>query len=118
MFSTTYSSVCCKCSQRFQSTSDQLFIELYVTSNDLNLNDKLEEYFNMSELIGIHCAGSCKQVTQAEKRNQLTDGTATKFLLVILSRAIQTAGGFAVNRSNIKATNDVFIRLVKQDLPF
>ena len=90
--------------------TDQLYIELDIPPNDLNLNEKMEEYFNMSELIGVHCDGDCQQVTQVEKRNQLTDATDTMFLLVILSRAIQTADGFAVNENKVEATNDVFIR--------
>ena len=109
-FSTTNSSICCACEQKMQSTSEQLYIELFVPPDNSNLNEHIEEYFNMSELLGRVCEDGCKAFTQAEKRNQLTGGSQTKFILVILARGIASEDGFSSNRNKVLATNDVFIR--------
>ena len=78
--------------------------------NNTNLNDHIEEYFNTSELVGKRCDGGCNKFVQAETRNQLTLGTQTKFLLVLLSRAMQINESGHLNTNKIVATGDLFIR--------
>ena len=110
MFSTSHSTICCSCNHRVQSMTDQLYIELDVPPDNSNLNDYIEEHFNTSDLIGKLCDGGCSKFTQSEKRTQITDSTHVKFLLVVLSRGIQTEHGFGLNKNRTIATNDVFIR--------
>ena len=80
-----------------------------VPPNNTTLSDHLEEYFNTSELVGRNCEDDCQKYVMAETRNQLTLGSQTKFLLVILSRGMDTGAGSHFNSNKTVATNRLFI---------
>ena len=108
--STTYSSVCCSCNGKVQHVKEEMYVELPVPPNNTNLNDHIEEYFNTGELVGRPCEDGCRRFVQGEARNQLTLGSQTKFLLVLLSRAMDSNEGGRINTNKTIATNDLFIR--------
>ena len=106
---TKYSSVCCSCDVKVEHESEQLYLELSVPANNSNLNDHIEETYNTASLFGRVCDG-CKQFTQAEVRNQISLASGTKFILILLSRAMNSVEGFFLNDNKVVATDDLFIR--------
>ena len=93
-----------------QSETEQLYIELPVPPNNTRLNHYLEDYFNASDLVGRQCEADCQTFVQAEQRNRLTSGDQTKFILILLSRAMRTADGFELNQNKTISTDELFIR--------
>ena len=83
---------------------------MQVPPDNANLNKYIEEYFNTSDLVGQVCEDGCRKITQAETRNQLTSAANSKFLIILLARAVETEEGYEINRNKIISTNDVFIR--------
>ena len=110
VFSTSYTSICCGCNYEFKTETDHPYLHLQIPPDNANLNEYIEEYFNTSALVGRVCEDGCRKFTQAETRNQLTSAADSKFLIVLLTRAVETEGGYEINRNKIIATNDVFIR--------
>ena len=109
-FKTIYSSVCCSCNHLVEVEAHQTYIELPVPQNNSCLNKSIEDYFNTRDLIGKVCEGGCKMITQAEIRNQLSSLAEAEFIVVILSRVMQEPERCYLNRSNVTATEDMFIR--------
>ena len=95
---TKYSSVCCSCDVKVEHESEQLYLEVSVPEDNSNLNDHIEERYNTASLIGRVCDG-CKQFTQAEVRNQISLASRTKFILILLSRAMNSIEGFSLNKN-------------------
>ena len=105
-----HSSVCCSCENNVQSENEQLYLELPVPPDGSNLNFYIEEYFNTSDLVGRNCEDICNTYVQAEVRNQLSSGTDSRFLVVILSRGMRIAGRFHLNTNLINSTQNLFIK--------
>ena len=93
-FKITHSTSCNSCKRVYQSETTQLYVELPVPPNNSSLNDYIEEYFNTGSLVGKFCEDGCKNFIQAEKRSRLRLASETEFIIVILSRAIETIDGF------------------------
>ena len=73
------------------------------------LADYVEQFFNMSELVGLYC-DACQNFVQAEKRSTLTQANKAEFLIIILSRAVTTLDGYKLVDHKILPTNDLLIR--------
>ena len=56
----------------FNSENVHIYLELDVPQDDSNLNDYLEEYFNISTLVGQCCSDGCKKFNQMEKSLKIT----------------------------------------------
>ena len=84
-----------------------MYVELQVPSDNSNLSDCIEEFFNSSSLVGVYCETSCGSLVQAEKSSKVTCTAETEFITVILTRAVETLDGFKINKNT---TNDVLIR--------
>ena len=87
-----------------------MYIELQVPPDNSNLNEYIEDYFNSSLHVGSFCENGCQSLVQAEKRSTMTQNAETEYIIVILTRAVQTLDGFHLNKNQIRATNDIFIR--------
>ena len=92
------------------SETHQIYLELKVPPNNSSLSNALQDHFNKSSTIVKNCEACGKKSVEAEIKSQLTMASSTDFLLVILSRAIQTIEGFEINLNNVIATDDVYIR--------
>ena len=90
-----------------------MYLELPVPPNDSNLNDYIEDYFNGSSSVRFFCENGCNNDVQSKKRSTLTRAAETEFIVVILTRAVETLDGFELNRNRTIPTNDVLIRLVE-----
>ena len=102
-FKITHSTTCCGCNQIHQSETTQMYVELPVPPDNSSLNDYVEEHLNTSTLVGKFCEDGCQKFVQAEKRSRLTLASETEFLIVILTRAIETLDGFALVGNEIVA---------------
>ena len=109
-FEITHSTSCCSCNHINQSETTQMYVELQVPSDNSNLSDCIEEFFNSSSLVGVYCETSCGSLVQAEKSSKVTCTAETEFITVILTRAVETLDGFKINKNTTIATNDVLIR--------
>ena len=87
-----------------------MFVELQVPPDNSNLNEYVEEYLNSSSLVGVYCENNCRQLCQAEKSSKVTRNAETEFLIVILTRAVETLDGYQLNRNRTTVTNDILIR--------
>ena len=109
-FKLTHSTICCSCNHGNQSQTTQMYVEIPVPQDNSNLNDKVEEQLNTSTLVGLHCENLCEKFVQAEKSSKLTSVADTEFLIVVLTRGVETIDGFQMNRNRTVPTNDVLIR--------
>ena len=109
-FKLTHSTKCCSCSHGNQSQTTQMYVEVPVPQDNSNLNDKVEEHLNTSSLVGLHCENVCEKFVQVEKSTKLTSVAETDFLIVILTRGVETVDGFQMIKNRTIPTNDVFIR--------
>ena len=109
-FGMTHSTRCCSCGHVNQSETNQMFVEFQVPPDNSNLNEYVEEYLNSSSLVGVYCENNCRQLCQAEKRSKVTRNAETEFLIVILTRAVETLDGYQLNRNRTTVTNDILIR--------
>ena len=87
-----------------------MYVEIPVPPDQSNLNDYVEEYFNISSLVGLHCGNACQTFVQVEKNSKLTLSGETEFFTVILTRAVETMNGFQLVSNRTMATDDVYIR--------
>ena len=108
-FKTTHSTECLNCHAVNRSETTQLHVGLPVPSNNEDLNNHVEEYFNINELVGVRCE-NCKKLVQKEKGLKLTSVDEAEFLIVILQRTIETLDGYELVKDRTVATNDVYIR--------
>ena len=86
-----------------------MFVELQVPEENSNLNNCVEEYFNISSLVGKNCEEGCKNFVEAEKRTRLTRIVDTEFFIVVLTRGTQTLEGTVFNSNRTVATDDVVL---------
>ena len=96
-FKLTHSTICYSCNHVNRS-------------NNSSLNDQIEEDFNTSSLVGKFCEDGCQNFVQTEKSSRLTLASETEFLILILTRAMETLDGFKLVKNKIATTNDVFLR--------
>ena len=89
---------------------NQMYVELQVPQDNSNLKDSIEEYFNMSSMIGKFCETDCQTFVQSQKRSTISSIAETEFLIVILTRAIETMGGFEFNGKQAVSTDNVILR--------
>ena len=87
-----------------------MYVEVPVPEDNSNLNDKVEEHLNTSSLVSLHCENLCEKLVQAEKSSKLTSVAETEFLIVVLTRGVDTVDGFQIINNRTVATNDIFIR--------
>ena len=87
-----------------------MYIELDVPPDSCELSKSIDDYLNTSSLVGMRCESTCQRIVQKEKSSILTSNEEANFVLVLLSRAVGTVGGYQFNRNRTISTNDVHIR--------
>ena len=94
--------------QRFETS--EIFLEIDVPPTGSNLSSYVSEYLNTSSLIGKKCTSELDKLVQAEKRLRITSIRETEFIIVILTRSMQTDHGFKFMKNEVTVTEDMFIR--------
>ena len=108
-FKITHSNECLACNHLHTYETTELCIEIPVPPDNSNLNEYVEEYFNISNLVGLRCE-ACQQFVQKEQKSQLTDECEAEFIIVILDRGILTMDGYKLIKNITNPANNVFIR--------
>ena len=81
-----------------------------VPQHNSQLDEYIENFFNDKSRVENNCTESCKKLTLGEKRSTLTSVEDSKFITIILSRAVQTLDGYAFNQNKTVATSKILIR--------
>ena len=108
-FKITHSTRCLSCDHLYTHETELTYLEISVPPDNSDLNDSVEEFFNIAELVGKKCE-SCKKFVEAEKRNKLTQGSASEFILVILTRGSGSPENYHFVDNRTRPLNNVFIR--------
>ena len=101
-YSTTILTQCTLCkNETITNTREELYLEIDTPENNTRLNETIENYFTLGELVDYHCT-SCKKNIIARKRITLVNIKEMKYLIVILQRVnMLTNGEPYINRNNI-----------------
>ena len=109
-FKMTHSLECLGCNRMNKHNTEQMFIEIDVPPDNSNLSEYVEDYLNISSLVCIFCKDVCQKLCQKEKRTRLTLSSEAEFIVIILTRTVDTMDGKKLIRNKVNSTNDVFIR--------
>ena len=109
-FRLTQSIECCSCQEMQRFETSEIFLEIDVPPTGSNLSSYVSEYLNTSSLIGKKCTSELDKLVQAEKRLRITSIRETEFIIVILTRSMQTDHGFKFMKNEVTVTEDMFIR--------
>ena len=109
-FITKNTSECSICHKRNAYETNQIYIELDVPPNNSILKDYVEDYFNNRSNFLSYCDGDCQKLSDKITWTSLIRSDEAKFLIVILSRGIQTMDGFTFVKNKIDSTRNIQIR--------
>ena len=108
-FKLTHSTQCMSCKKRNEFETTQLYLEIPVPPNDSNLKDYVEDFLNVGSKLGCYCDEGCKAFSEKMKWTSIVNADEAKFLIVILTRGIETLDGFHLVKNKIKSTEDLII---------
>ena len=109
-FELTYSSRCLSCQHEIISETTQMYLEMTVPPNDSDMKDYVEDYLNEGLTMGYFCDEGCKKFSDKTKRTTLSSGINAKYLIVILTRGIETLDGYHLVTNKVTATSDISLR--------
>ena len=109
-FELTHSSKCVSCQHENMSETTQMYLEMPVPPNDSDLKDYVEDYLNEGSTLGYFCNEGCKKFSEKTLWTTLTSGIRAKFLIIVLTRGIETLDGYHLVTNKITATNDISVR--------
>ena len=112
-FKMIHSTTCDTCNRKNLSETSQMYFEIEVPQNTTKLNEYLEDIFNQGDLVTMKCEENCKKDVQAQKKSQIKCGLETKFITVVLKRAIATDEGYEYNNEKIDPVGELYIRYVQ-----
>ena len=95
---------------RSESESTQIYEELPVPPHQSNLKCYVEELFNGTTTVETHCQAGCKVVGQGKRRTTLKSTKDSKFIILILSRAVAIPEGYKLVTNSVISTDPVQIR--------
>ena len=102
---------CSICNVYSEYETTQLYIELPVPPNNSNLKKYVEEYLNEETRIDGFCEDQCEIITEKIQKTRVSiENEEAKFLVIILSRGVQTEDGFKFLKSNVNATEEICLR--------
>ena len=103
-------STVCSCNHRNSYETNQIYVEMPVPPNGSDLRNYVEEFFNGGSSILRDCRDGCNTLSQKIQRTELHNSEEAKFLIVILSRGIETVDGYQLVDNKINSTDKVTIR--------
>ena len=87
-----------------------MYEELDVPADESSLRINVEHLFNGAEIVDYHCEDGCKKYGHGEKRTTIKNIKDTKFIILILKRAIISETGIQLNDNNVICTDPSEIR--------
>ena len=109
-FRLTHSTLCSACKLRNESETNQLYLELSVPPDGSNLKIYLENFLNEGSTVGVYCQEGCNAFSEKVKRTTLTCSNEAKFLIIILTRGIETLDGYQLVNNQVRSTDVINIR--------
>ena len=109
-FNLKHISECLICKKRNQFETNQLYVELEVPPNNSILKDYVEDYFNEKSKSIYRCEEDCQALSEKMRWVSLTNSDEAKFLIVILTRYMDTLDGFRLVGNKINSTQTIVIR--------
>ena len=109
-FQMVSSTTCSSCGAKSASEFSQIYEEMQVPPDNSILKTHIEEVFNGSTTVESFCHNNCKKTGRGEKRTTLKSVASTRFIIIILSRAINTGQGFQLVKNQCRSTDDILIR--------
>ena len=104
------STTCSKCGRISQSESIQIYEEMEVPQDQSKLKQSVEEFFNGSTFVDSFCEDGCKFRGVGIRRTELKSTRDSRFIILILSRAIVTVDGIRISTNKVTCTDTVDIR--------
>ena len=108
--SLTHSTECLMCQTNIQSETYQIYLEIDVPPPGSNLKFYIETLLNEGTKQHIKFEEKCKSLSEKVKRTSLTNSDEADFLIILLSRGIETPNGFQMLENETKATDIINIR--------
>ena len=109
-FNLKHISECLTCKYRHQFETNQLYVELDVPPNNSILKDYVEDYFNEKSKSVYRCDADCKVLVEKMRWVSVTNSDEAKFLIVILTRYMDTLDGVTLVKNKISSTETVVVR--------
>ena len=109
-FQVVNSTKCLNCSKISASEATMMYEELEVPSDESSLRIGIEQFFNGAEIVDHHCNEGCKKHGYGEKRTTLKSIKDTKFIILILKRAVFSETGIHLAENNVLCTEPAEIR--------
>ena len=109
-FRLTHISECLKCKKRNQFETNQLYVELEVPPNNSILKEYVEDYFNEKSKSVYRCEDDCQALSEKMRYVSLTNSDEAKYLIVILTRYMDTLDGISLVENKINSTETIVIR--------
>ena len=109
-FNLKHISECLTCKKRNQFETNQLYVEMEVPPNNSILKDYVEDFFNEKSKSVYRCEEDCQALSEKMRWVSLTNSDEAKFLIVILTRYIDTLDGISLVENKINSTETIVIR--------
>ena len=111
-FHTVDTTMCLECNYENEQIQRQMYLEMEVPPHGSSLGRFVEEQLNGSYHVDYKCE-VCNKFTKAEKRWILNSIEETKYIIIILRRAVQEDGENVIVRNQIVAVKDITIEQVE-----
>ena len=109
-FEITNSTTCSNCNYRNESKTTQIFVEMSVPPANSNLNNYVEDHLNETTRVSYHCEDGCKEFTSGDHQTAITSCDETQYIIVLLTRAIETFDGYRLVTNSVLSTKDISLR--------
>ena len=109
-FKLTHSTVCLSCNHINQHETNQTYFEILVPPNNAELNHYVEDIMNDESFVAVFCDEKFKNSAQKIKRTRLSCTNQAGFILIILTRGLDTDDGFQFVENKTISTNYIYIR--------
>ena len=109
-FQVVNSTRCLSCNTRNTSEATVMYEELDVPADESSLRINVEHLFNGAEIVDYHCEDGCKKYGYGEKRTTIKNIRDTKFIILILKRAVISETGIHLKDNNVICTDPSEIR--------
>ena len=103
--STTYGN----CKYLSQSHSTHSIYELPIPRTNTNLATFIENLFNNGNEVENNCT-NCKKKSMGIHRKTLTNVTNTQFIVLLISRVLETLDGYEFIQNRVNSTGNVYLR--------
>ena len=104
------STTCSKCGNKSQSEATQIYEEMGVPQDRSSIKSSVEEFFNGSTFVDSYCEDGCKFRGVGIRRTMLKSTVDSRFIILILSRAIYAADGIRMATNKVICTDTMDIR--------